>query len=192
MNELHTSAINRAKELLKNKPFDVYHTFDHHQEVVKNSNEIVKAENLTLKTELLEVAAWWHDVFKNNQKEEKLLTQEFSNIGISKIEIKVILEIISGHSFGREQQSVEAKLLYDADKIALVSIPRWEYSFRLFDQGKISKEERDKYIPEWNRRMPILKDKLNFVYSKHLFRQRHTEFVNWLTIIGRYQDHLMI
>lgn len=192
MNNLYTKATNRAKELLLENPFDVYHTLDHHTEVVNNIFNIIKNEGIDFETDLLEIAAWWHDVFKENPKEEELLTKEFTNLGLKREEIQKIIDILVSHSFGQEQQSIESKLLYDADKIALVSIPRWEYAFAQFDAGLISKKERDKYIPEWNRRMPILEDKLNYKYSKLIFNQKHTEFVHWLKSIGRYQNELMV
>jgi hypothetical protein len=191
MEMLYVKAIERAKELLTKSPFDVYHTLDHHTEVVQNIFDIVKQEKINCDTQLLEIAAWWHDVFKDDPRESELLTEEFSNFGLDK-EIQKISNIISGHSFSQEQQSVEAKLLYDADKIALVSIPRWRFAFNQFDLGLIPKEERDKYISEWNRRMPIMEAKLNFIYSRQIFRQKHTEFIGWLKSIDRYKNGLMI
>jgi len=192
VNNLYIKAINRAKELLLENPFDVYHTLDHHAEVVCNIFDIKDAEVIELKNGLLEVAAWWHDVFKDNTRGEELLIKEFLDLGLNQEEIQEILNIISSHSFGQEQQNSEAKLLYDADKIALVSIPRWKYAFDRFDAGLISEAERDKYIPEWNRRMPILEDKLHYKYSKLLFKKRYAEFVDWLKSIGRYQNGLMV
>lgn len=192
MDNLHRGAINRAKELLSKNPFDLYHTLDHHAEVVLNIFDIINHEKIDLKTDLLEIATWWHDVFKDNPREKELLTKEFTDLGLSQEEIRKIINIVVGHSFGQEQQGIEAKLLYDADKIALISIPRWKYAFARFNAGLISKEERDKYIPEWNRRMPIMEDKLNYKYSKLTFRQKHAEFVDWLKSINRYKNGLMI
>jgi predicted metal-dependent HD superfamily phosphohydrolase len=191
MKILYLVAINRAKQLLTDNPFDVYHTLEHHSEVVENVFDIIKQEKITIDTQLLEIAAWWHDVFKDNPQEDELLKKEFLNLGLDK-DVQNIYNIINGHSFGQEQHSLEAKLLYDADKVALVSIARWKYAFDQYDSGLISKEERDKYVPEWNRRMPMLEDKLNFTYSNQLFKQRYSKFIKWLKSIGRYQNNLMI
>lgn len=135
---------------------------------------------------------WWHDVFKNNDKEKDLIVGELRKVGFEEVKIKRALSIIGGHSFGEKQNSRETQLLYDADKLELVSIPRWFYAFDQAEAGYISKKERDKYIPEWNRRIPLLINKLNFPYSNRIFTERHKEFTDWLFSINRYKNGLFV
>lgn len=103
-----------------------------------------------------------------------------------------MVEVIDEHSFEKSQTSIEAEVLYDADKIELVSISRWQYAFQTYDDSLITLEERDRYISEWNRRMPLLIGNLHYKVANDIFKSDYDLFINWLKSIGRWQNNLFV
>ena len=183
--------INRAKELLLENPYDNYHTLEHHYAVLENIHNIWIEDGLDVDPELVEIAVWWHDVFKGNEDELELLNLEFSRYLDKEIKFRLI-KIINEHSFGKSQTTNESKLLYDADKIELFSITRWKTVFDMFEYDQISLEERDKYIKEWNRRLPFLINKLHFKSSNQYLDTKYKLFIKWLDSINRYESNLFV
>src|SRR3989344_9417595 len=94
----YSEAIAKAKEKLKNSPYDIYHTLEHYKEVVDIIFDIIQHENLSLQTNLLEIAAWWHDVYKGDSQETQYISKELKKLGLSETTTSQIVEIISNHS----------------------------------------------------------------------------------------------
>lgn len=182
-------AIEKAKQILSESPYDIYHTFEHHVSVWKNILEIAFKENLHPDLDILEVATFWHDVNKGNEKnEEELLHASLEVIGVPLDDINTAVTIIQEHPFGKTQRSDESRLLYDADKIEYVSILRWKSGFDAYTDGLITVEQRDIHIPALNQRIPVLKDSLNFDSSKKMFDEKYLLFKKYMNSINRYKD----
>ncbi|MCB0749020.1 MAG: HD domain-containing protein [Ignavibacteriae bacterium] len=177
-----------AKSKLRGSPYDIYHNLEHHIQVWERCKYIIKTENLKLDNSTLKIASFWHDVFKGRENEEELLNQSMKSVGLNNERILKIIKIISEHSFGKDQTIVESKILFDADKIENVSNARWEYAFDAQARKEISISQRDKYIKEWNRRIPLLIGKLHFETSNKLFCDNLTRIRNWLKSINKLNE----
>lgn len=185
-------AVNRAKKILLDNPYDVYHTYDHHLNVWQNCICISRYVSGKMDLDTLEISSWWHDVFKGRQDESELIVNELKNLNFEKETTNRILQQISEHTFGEEQTSIESKILFDADKIELISMARWKHAFDLFEAELITKQERDKYVAETNKRIPLLVDNLHFDFSNGLFKARLQQFIDWLASISRYTEGKII
>lgn len=188
--QIKSLALDSAKTKLKENFYDLYHTLTHHEQVLGNCRQIVEQEGLEVDMDILEIACYWHDVFKGKGENEKqLLKTALSETGLNEEDVNKVVKIIEEHSFGKVQTLEESKVLYDADKIELVSIPRWKYVFDEYDKGNVSLEERDRYINEWNRRMPLLENHLHYSSSNLIFRNRLKEFKAWLKSIDKLDEN---
>ncbi|MBP9758695.1 hypothetical protein KBD45_03295 [Candidatus Dojkabacteria bacterium] len=179
--------IDEIKQHLVTDYFDVYHDIGHHYSVWSNGIEIAQSEKLTYDYKIFELSAWLHDTDKGNETQNFLKSLALKYSELSEIFLKVE-NVIAEHSFGQTQTTVESKLLYDADKIELVSLPRWQNAFNQYEENLITIEQRDKYVSEWNRRMPLLKGNLHFNESNAMFETKYSKFIIWLEAIGRWHD----
>ena len=112
------------KIYLKNDPA---HDFEHIMRVYKNAEKICKTENANKKLVLISVLL--HDIVKiphssKNSKSSADVSAEKSvkilkKMNMSQIEIDIISEAISNHSFTKKKisNSIEGKILQDADRL---------------------------------------------------------------------------
>lgn len=187
--KIKSEVLAAAKSKLSSKPYDLYHTQKHHDDVFQLCLEIVKDNNVDVDLDVLEIACLWHDVYKGSGDNEiMLLETALRNLRLPEDLAKRIVSVIAEHSFGKDQTTNESRVLYDADKIDLVSTSRWKDVFEAFERGEVTLEERDRYIKEWNRRMPLLEKKLHYATSNEIFSSHLKEFKLWLTSIGKLDD----
>ena len=182
------SLIEEAKKELIARPYDYYHDVGHHYKVWENCIQIVSAEKISgIDFESLQLAAWVHDIDRDNE-EKQFFQSLVKKYNLDSEIVNKIQKLVVEHSFGKEQTSIESRVLYDADKIEMISVPRWKYAFQACDDGLITQEERDKYISEANRRIPLLSGKLHFNYSNNLFEKNKKEFLGWFRSLGRLEN----
>lgn len=177
------------EELYSQEAFDTYHTFSHHFAVWTNALNIIVSENIANigDVSVLKYAVFLHDLDKGN--DEYIKTKKFaSKYDFIESSLDDIFEIIDEHSFGKVQSTISSQILYDADKLELLSIARWEHSFDLYSQSLISKEERDKYVNELNKRIPLLRNNLYFESSNKEFIDREILFIAWLKGLSRWDE----
>jgi hypothetical protein len=163
--------IRNAQEHLTEHPFYALHAIDHHANTWKNCLWIIGKEKLTVDKRNLKIAAWWHDVERNDEK-CLLLKQTMSELRFRNEEIEKVTDIINGHTYGREQVSLESKVLYDADKLEYVSEKRVETLLNLFKDGYISDARFKDYKKTWSERIKNVKSNLHFFSSKDLFDRK--------------------
>lgn len=186
---LKSKAINEAKKRLTNSPFDIFHNLDHHEHVWLGCKRIIAIEGLNVDEDALEIACYWHDVFKGKgDEEEKLIEESLTKLGLDTSTVNKVVKTISEHSMGKEQTIEESKILFDSDKIELVSTARWKYAFDAQARKEISIEQRDRYIKEWNRRMPLLEGHLHYKSANEEFSRSLRMIKEWLDSIGRLDD----
>jgi HD superfamily phosphodiesterase len=158
----------KARALLSENPYDSLHATSHHQQVWDNCLRIVNEEGLVVDTDVLRVAAWWHDVERGSE-EAKLLKDALREVGASQDFGQRVMEVIGGHSFGQDQGSLEARVLYDADKLEYLSIERAESLLRDFENGTIGTERFVDYKSEWAKRIKLVRGSLHFESSRARF-----------------------
>lgn len=169
--------IGEAKRLLKTDPFDAGHDLDHHKAVVQNCLDIVRDERLSLDMDVLLIAAWWHDYKRNDEAEnDKILAAALIANGFDDAHIARILEIKNCHSFGNGQYSLEAKVLFDADKLEYVSILRVRKVLQAAEDGGMSRETLMKYNVAFRQRTPTIPSLLHFESTKKEFARRLDAF----------------
>ena len=106
---------------------DPAHDFEHIMRVYRNAEKICKTEKANKKLVLISVLL--HDIIKTSQSKQNSksssdLSAEKSvkilkKLKMSKIEINIISEAISNHSFTKKKisNSVEGRILQDADRL---------------------------------------------------------------------------
>lgn len=114
----------QVKQKMKNDPA---HDFNHVMRVYKNAQKLCKKENVNEK--LVLTAVLLHDIISypkfdkrskysavRSAKESKKILK---NLNFSSKEIQIVYDAISNHSFskGKTPQSIEGKILQDADRL---------------------------------------------------------------------------
>ncbi len=156
---------------LKENPFDCIHAEIHHDRTLDNCQTIVLREKLTgFDSDALNIAALWHDVEKGSEK-HGLLRKSMQEAGANRTFIRKVVDIIDSHTFGCKQESLEAKILFDADKLEYLSIDRLQVLLTAFNSGKISPEKFNYYKKEWTGRIKTVGKSLHFSYTRRRFRE---------------------
>lgn len=116
----------KVKEILENNPDQsIAHRYDHIERVFQNVLLIAKSER-NVNLEILKIATLLHDIDQPLTEKEKHIERSLTKaknllleVGYPRKEIPKILKIISEHSSEGKKfpQSIEAKILCDADKL---------------------------------------------------------------------------
>ena len=120
MNQIFVKSTETAQNyLLKTK--DPAHDLAHTKEVVKFSMEICKRINY-LNLELIEVAAWWHDVGRLFDSVHEEISGEMAKdnlieLGYNHEEANLVYEAIRFHKWNMNPTCLEGDIIRDADKL---------------------------------------------------------------------------
>ena len=176
MKDVLRFAVSEAKDRLKTDPFDAGHDYYHHLAVVTNCLDIVRDEKLALDIDALLIAAWWHD-YKRNEPDEndRVVTETLEKAGATEEFIKKVIEIKNSHSFGEGQVSLEAQVLYDADKLEYASVARVKHVTEAVKKGEMTAEIQDKYKKAFLARIPTVLQELHFESTKPVLIERIKE-----------------
>ncbi|MDQ3098770.1 MAG: HD domain-containing protein [bacterium] len=172
MNTYTFNLIQKARYLLYNAPYDLAHEINHHYKVWENVLSIASQENIlsNIQLEPLYVACWWHDIDRDTKAHQLLRDQLIAEKTPQEFNDKV-LEIINNHSFGENSEiSIEAKLIYDADKLEYIGIARWEYLRLANLNNQMSDEVIQGYCNDVNVRIEKVKNTLYFETTKKMFQ----------------------
>ncbi len=168
--------VQEAKEILMKVERDEAHNLEHHERVWANCKKIIGDENLDIRQDLLEVAAFWHDVVVGEVKwpsvlmlEETCTVLEKSLIKLqfTKKEQQTIIESIRFHEFRSQPRSIEGLVLQDADKLDTLCEQRWQTTLGAFHTGKMSREKMTSYATTFLKWLPILSATFHFAHSKN-------------------------
>ena len=127
----HKKIINRALQILSNSS-DCEHGLPHTLDVVCYTKKLIDMLDCKFDKEVCLVSAYWHDVgrvFSNKDHEAlsaKMLSQELSKMGYEQIFIENCYNAIIHHRWNQSPQTIEGKIVRDADKIAFVGLNRWK------------------------------------------------------------------
>lgn len=154
---------------LIDQPYDLAHDITHHARVYKLTKQIVKKESLSVDEDLLSVAAWSHDLFGREGNKTQELMQFLLNNGCSAAFAERVVKLVEEHSFGRAQSSIEAQILYDADKLEYVSPDRLNGFLLASKRRLISVETTLGYRKQWQERIYKIPGLLHFSWSKKEF-----------------------
>lgn len=175
-----TEIIHDIQKYFISHEIDIAHNIGHHYRVWENSMTIVREEKLHIDSDAVQIAAWLHYI--DNGKEKQFLNQHAKKWGLNDALREKVRSIVIEQSFGQEPKSIESKIVYDADRIELLSIPRWQFVFQSCEEGNMTEAVRDNYIARVHARIPVLKDNLHFACSNKRFADRLPAFQNWAAI----------
>jgi len=165
--------LTKVKSELHQNPFDAGHDFLHHEEVFENVVAIVKGENLIVDMAALSVASWLHDYERNDEEaRDKYLRQIVSESDVPADFAQKVIRIMSSHSYGEVQESEEQKVLFDADKLEYLSVPRFIRVMDAITRGEMTEEIWSKYKKAWKDRIPRVRGLLHYDTSRKLFDER--------------------
>ncbi len=134
--------IDMAKDMMKDCA-DVRHSMEHIEDVVINTIEIIKRlpDNTNIDVDACIISAYWHDVGRKIQSEEHgrisadILKIELEKRKYDRAFIETCYNAIAFHTMNindvendKIPETMEAKIIKDADKIAFVGIGRWKHS----------------------------------------------------------------
>ncbi|MDC0449235.1 HD domain-containing protein [bacterium] len=160
-----------AQKLHTQSPADPAHDWIHHWSVLSNALEIVGMENLDVKLEILVGACLFHD-FDRGDKNHQRVAIDILKKGFNKSEFNEILKTIKEHPFGQKQTSTEAKVLYDADKLAYLNLLR-HYELNVFNGvDEEGTKLHTKYKKLYEERIDSVYGTLHYGYTRIRFRDR--------------------
>ena len=155
------------------KPFDLAHDITHHYRVWQWCLKITEAEHLSLNQDVLTLAAWWHDAEERTGRVVIAVKKSLEHNNIDSQLIDQVASVIREHSFGKEQHSLEAKVLFDADKLEYVSPQRLSWFAQAVKDGFIDEKTYRRYRKDWTQRTPQIPSLLHFEFSKNEYRKLH-------------------
>jgi len=181
--------IDDLKITLANDAFDIVHDINHHYEVWKNCVEIMDVEKLELDRNALEITAWSHDLETYNKNNDFIKLKAILNHhNVQDTMTAKIIKIIDEHSWSKKQTLLESKVIFDADKLEFVSIPRWEYSLQAFKDQLITEARMKKYEGVMNEVMFKALDRFYFESTKIKYEKLLKEFIGYAKLKNIFKN----
>lgn len=122
--------IEKARDMMEKVP-DPKHSVSHMESVVKYTKEILQSD-IEADKEVCILSAYWHDVGRiEGEKGHALLSaeilkNELEQAGYEKEFIENCYKAICKHGWYEMPETIEGKIIRDADKIDFVGIGRWK------------------------------------------------------------------
>ena len=164
-------SIREAKELIS-RINDSAHSFAHAESVVKFTLEIADGYP-EVDRELIEVAAWWHDIGRLYAEEHEKLSAEMAQkslekLGVEKEICRKVYDAIVFHKWSMHPKTLEGEIIRDADKLDFISIERWKKC--LASQNLSVLEEISNLLPR------LRNELLHLEISKKIYDRMIQEF----------------
>lgn len=182
--------ISQAKKHLKDRPFDAGHDLAHHQRVWSNAQLIASHIDDTCDLDILKVATFWHDVNLKAEHDKdpdhtanelkKMLQQRGFDLDFT----QAVFLAVRDHGYSRKPQTIEAKILYDADKLDVIHIDRIQGVIEAIKQKQMSRFTLNIYIKTGRLWIKRLYKKYHFDYTRKL----HVERIHQLLKDPRSQE----
>lgn len=159
--KLIDAAIEKTK-LCENDPL---HFIGHTIDVVNYVKELL--EEINANKEICIIAAYWHDVGRSvkdighEEKSGKMLKEEMEKLGYNNEMINACYLAVINHKRSSNPETIEGKIVRDADKIAYIGKNRWERCIK--ENPECLNEIIDIYLPV------LRNDLLRLECSKRLF-----------------------
>ena len=128
--EKHRKLIEKAIELMK-EVNDSKHSLSHVEAVVAYTKEIIEKVDEADK-EVCILSAYWHDVGRKIQDKghaqisAELMREEMRKLGYEEKMIHQCYQAVYKHGWKEEPETLEGRIIRDADKIDFVGIGRWK------------------------------------------------------------------
>ncbi|HCM51753.1 TPA: hypothetical protein DIS56_01315 [Candidatus Saccharibacteria bacterium] len=180
MKKIYADSISQAKSYYDGST-DVIHDLSHSERVIDNAKDI--AGHLDYKDlDFLELCIYWHDaaraqgVDKGHEEAGAILAHDdLLNRGADEELAKRVYEAIRFHKSSDKPNTIEGKIIRDADKLEIYSPVRW--------QKCLQAGWNDYYLKELQLtigNMPKYPGVFTYEYTKQLYKKRLKEFQNFL------------
>lgn len=179
------AVIDQAVQFLTAQPFDAGHDLEHHRTVLTLAEDIAQHSQVPIDLEALKIAVMWHDVVTEpvdnpdtaDRNQIKLHTCEYvrsllTQQGFAPTFVTTVVEAVQYHSFEDQPRNTEGKILFDADKLAAIDLPRWRKVVQAHETGKMSDTSYIGYLTAGKQWLREMTGKLHFAYSQQLFTER--------------------
>ena len=167
-------SISRAKNYYKNHG-DPVHDFSHIQRVVNNAKLIARHVEYQ-NPELIELAAYWHDVARTKGLEDheepgaRMARQDLISRGFGDKPANLVYEAIRSHRLSDRPVSLEGQIIRDADKLDFISVERWK-------KGLQAKQYD--YLLAMLTKLEEFPATLQLPHSKQLYAERLPKFMKY-------------
>ncbi|MDP2860552.1 MAG: hypothetical protein Q8N98_02450 [bacterium] len=172
-----TDLILEAQRHLVERPYDLVHDITHHARVWGWCLKIVEAEKLKVNWPVLQVAAWWHDAEGRTGELVEAVKKSLAKHMADKDFTDKVIDLIEEHTFGKTQTSLEAKVLFDADKLEYVTPERFAWFFQALNDGYLNESAYRKYNSDWHSRIKLVPKLLNFSFTKKEFLKMYKKAI---------------
>ncbi len=193
MNRKIQPLLNLAQHYLTQNPYDVAHDLSHHQRVWSNAQFIAKnVRKIHNQPDMsaLHVACLWHDVVLGEKQSLdkrdihvdhtiEYLSEKLSGHHFSDTFQKKVLTAIKQHQFSTSvQSSIEAQILFDADKLDALSPERYTKIITAYNTGAITESNFQLYAKTAQEWFKTMRSRLYFDVSKQEFDTRFADLVH--------------
>lgn len=185
------------------------HDWEHTERVCNMSNHLAKAEKADI--HIVEAAALLHDIGRHEQDKSKgklshsIISSKMArpilmNLGYGENDIQSILHCIESHSYrkGTVPESIEAKVLFDADKLDAIGAIGIGRAFVFAGEVGAAVHIRNLDIPntssysredtayrEFKVKLEKIKDRMYTDEGKRLARERHEFMTAFFTRLDK-------
>lgn len=177
--------LEKVKEYAKNKltTEQTAHDFSHSLRVMRIAEYIGKRYDKKVDLEIISVAGLTHDIIDkkvapNVDVAVRDLSEKLLSIGYLKSQVDMVLGIIQNMSYssGRTPESIEGKIVQDADRLEAVGAIAIARTFAY--GGKLNRliyeeENEECGIAHFYEKLLLLKDMMNTEIGKQLAKERH-------------------
>lgn len=184
-----------TREEMKRNPFDAAHDSRHHERVLTNCQEIVEKENLKVNLDALTIAALIHDYKRGSDEErDEFVRATVRAVGLPEDFAAEVINIMSTHSYGESQATMEQMVLFDSDKLEYLRPERFESCLAAVDAGQMAEERWNWYKNAFSERIPNVRSMLHFEASRRMFDVLTQEFKECVAAEPRLAElrHLVI
>lgn len=188
INSLITIAITH----LKTHPFDAAHDLAHHKRVWQNAQKIAnhlshQTPSIKINLNALKLACFWHDVviddsqnFSNHHRSHssaEYLAKAIAKHHLNPDLIHTTLLAVKYHEYDDRPQNIEGQILWDADKLDVISLDRWLIAQKAFEAGQLSQTKYDSYTQTGAVWLKTLRSKFFFDITRELYDQSLTKLL---------------
>ena len=176
MKQVYADSIVKAKSYYDGFE-DILHDLAHSERVAELAKQIAKAVSYK-DTDILELCAFWHDVARargvepHEEAGATLARDDLLVRGATNEEANKIYEAIRFHKSTAQPQTIEGKIIRDADKLDIFTVSRWQ---ACADDGW--KKEYSNDLKKTVEVMGKYPDAFTYDFSKDLYEKRLPGFL---------------
>ncbi len=190
MNGMEENTISELRSVVMEKMSSVRgtaHSFEHVERVYEIATFLARNENADL--ELVQLGAILHDVGRaagepHNETGAELTREILKNINYHPEKVEGIAKIVLRHrqSLGQGLETLEEKIVWDADKIDLIGVTGILRAFHWAGSMKIPFEDEVRWCRE---RETAFYGLLKTETAKKIARMRHEAMIHFLNVLEK-------